>query len=294
MRHCQVAKLHASHSKCFCRELDEEPGMNFFSTFIDNLFFIISNLRFQDFIDISFVWLIVYRVLILIKRSGTVQMLSGLGILSITYISSIWFELYTLNWILEKFFSNLFVIIVVLFQGEIRRALAHIGSHPLFSGVSVAMETHLVEEIAKGIISVAQKGYGALIVIEKDILVDYHIELGTEMNSRISSELIESIFHTQTPMHDGAILIRSGKIAYAGCFLPLSQNPVIDKNLGTRHRAAIGLTEETDAVVFVVSEETKSVSIVTEGRMSPNAELSDIRRELYEALGLKYKPAYES
>ncbi len=221
-------------------------------------------------------------------------MLSGLGILSITYIFSIWFELYTLNWILEKFFANLFVIIVVLFQGEIRRALAHIGSHPLFSDVSVAMETHLVEEIAKGIITSAQKGYGALIVIEKDILVDYHIELGTEMDSRISAELIESIFHTQTPMHDGAILIRSGKIAYAGCFLPLSKNPALDKNLGTRHRAAIGLTEETDAIVFVVSEETKSISIVIEGHMYPNAELSDVRKELYSAFGLKYKAVYES
>ncbi len=268
--------------------------MNFLSTFTENLIFIASNLRFQDLIDIILVWLIVYRILILIKRSGTVQMLSGLGILAITYIASIWFELYTLNWILEKFFSNLFVIVVVLFQGEISRALAHIGSHPLFSDVSVAMETHLVEEIAKGIITSAQKGYGALIVIEKDILIDYHIELGTEMDSKISAELIESIFHTQTPMHDGAILIRSGKIAYAGCFLPLSKNPVLDKNLGTRHRAAIGLTEETDALVFVVSEETKSISIVTEGRMYPNAELSDIRKELYAAFGLKYKPVHES
>jgi diadenylate cyclase len=268
--------------------------MNFFSTFTENLLFILSNLRIQDLIDIILVWLIIYRVLILIKRSGTVQMLSGLGILAITYIASIWFELYTLNWILEKFFSNLFVIVVVLFQGEIRRALAHIGSHPLFSDVSVAMETHLVEEIAKGIITSAQKGYGALIVIENDILVDYHIELGTEMDSRISAELIESIFHTQTPMHDGAILIRAGKIAYAGCFLPLSKNPALDKNLGTRHRAAIGLTEETDAIVFVVSEETKSISIVSGGHMYPNAELSDVRKELYEAFGLKYKPVSES
>ena len=267
--------------------------MSFFNTFSENLIFILSNLRLLDLIDIVLVWMIVYRILILIKRSGTVQMLSGLGILAMTYIASIWFELYTLNWILEKFFSNLFVIVVVLFQGEIRRALAHIGSHPLFSDVSVAMETHLVEEIAKGIISSAQKGYGALIVIEKDILIDYHIELGTEMDSKISAELIESIFHTQTPMHDGAILIRGGKIAYAGCFLPLSTNPVLDKNLGTRHRAAIGLTEETDAIVFVVSEETKSISIVSGGNMYPHAELSDVRKELYAAFGLKFKPVHE-
>jgi diadenylate cyclase len=216
-------------------------------------------------------------------------MLSGLGILAISYILSQWFELSTLNLLLDKFFSNLFVIVVVLFQGEIRRALAHIGSHPFFSGVSSAMETHLVEEIAKSVITIAQKGYGALIVIERDILVDYHVELGTELDSKISSEVIESIFHPQAPMHDGAIIIRQGKIVSAGCFLPLSKNPAIDKNLGTRHRAAIGLTEETDALVLVVSEETKSISIVNSGHMSPQVELAEVRRALYEAYGFKYK-----
>ena len=258
----------------------------------ENFYFILLHLRWQDVVDIALVWLIIYRVLILIKRTGTIQMLSGLGILAISYILSQWFEFNTLNLILEKFFSNLFVIVVVLFQGEIRRALAHIGSHPLFSGVSAAMETHLVEEIAKSIIVSAQKGYGALIVIEREILVDYHIELGTELESKISAEVIESIFHPQAPMHDGAILIRGGKIVSAGCFLPLSKNPAIDKNLGTRHRAAIGLTEETDALVLVVSEETKSISIVSAGHMSPNVELSEVRQALYDAFGFKYK-AYQ-
>ena len=255
----------------------------------ENAYFILLHLRWQDVVDIGLVWLIIYRVLILIKRTGTIQMLSGLGILAISYILSQWFEFNTLNLILEKFFSNLFVIVVVLFQGEIRRALAHIGSHPLFSGVSAAMETHLVEEIAKSVIVTAQKGYGALIVIEREILVDYHIELGTELESKISAEVIESIFHPQAPMHDGAILIRGGKIVSAGCFLPLSKNPAIDKNLGTRHRAAIGLTEETDALVLVVSEETKSISIVSAGHMSPNVELAEVRQALYDAFGFKYK-----
>ena len=263
--------------------------MNFVSNLLENVYFILTHLKWQDVIDICLVWIIIYRVLILIKRTGTIQMLSGLGILAISYIVSQWFEFNTLNLLLDKFFSNLFVIVVVLFQGEIRRALAHIGSHPLFSGVSSAMETHLVEEIAKAVITVAQKGYGALIVIERDILVDYHIELGTELDSKISAQVIESIFHPQAPMHDGAVLIRQSKIVSAGCFLPLSKNPAIDKNLGTRHRAAIGLTEETDALVLVVSEETKSISIVSGGHMSPNVELSDVRQALYEAFGFKYK-----
>lgn len=263
--------------------------MSFVSNLLENVYFILTHLKWQDVIDICLVWIIIYRVLILIKRTGTIQMLSGLGILAISYIVSQWFEFNTLNLLLDKFFSNLFVIVVVLFQGEIRRALAHIGSHPFFSGVSSAMETHLVEEIAKSVITIAQKGYGALIVIERDILVDYHIEMGTELDSRISAQVIESIFHPQAPMHDGAILIRQSKIVSAGCFLPLSKNPAIDKNLGTRHRAAIGLTEESDALVLVVSEETKSISIVSGGHMSPNVEMSDVRQALYEAFGFKYK-----
>lgn len=260
-----------------------------FFYFVDNLKFILQHLRWQDLLDVVLVWLIVYRLLTLIRRTGTVQMLSGLGILAIAYVGSQWFELFTMNWLLEKFFSNLFVIIVVLFQSEIRRALAHIGSHPLFSDVSHAMETEIIEEIAKAVVSLAQKGYGALIVIENDILVDYHIEVGTELDSRISSALIVSIFHPEAPMHEGAIVIRGSKIISAGSFLPSSHNPALDKNLGTRHRAALGLTEETDALVLVVSEETHGISIVQSGQIRPNPQLSDVRKALYEAFGFNYK-----
>lgn len=256
----------------------------------DHLEFLFGQVRLQDLLDVLLVWLVVYKVLILIRRTGTVQMLSGLGVLAIGYIGSIWLELFTFNWILEKFFSNLFVIVVILFQGEIRRALAQIGSNPFFSDISAVQETQIVEEIAKGIIQAAQKGFGALIVIERDIVVDYHIEMGTEIEGRVSSEMITSIFHPEAPMHDGALLIRGGKIHSAGCFLPLSKNPALDKNLGTRHRAAIGLTEETDALVFVISEENRSIGIVQSGHLQTNVELGGVRRALYEAYGLSYKP----
>ena len=262
--------------------------------FTDNLIFIISHLRIQDAIDMVLVWMVVYRVLVLIKRTGTIQMLSGLGVLAIGYILSIWFELFTFNWILEKFFSNLFVIVVILFQAEIRRALAHIGSNPFFTDVSAVQETQVIEEIAKGVIATAQKGYGALVVIEREIVIDYHIEFGTEMDSKVSSELITSIFHSASPIHDGAVLIRNGKIHSAGCFLPLSKNPALDKNLGTRHRAAIGLTEETDALVLVVSEENRSIGIVQAGHLTTNVDLGDIRKALYEVYGLKYKAFQQS
>ena len=205
---------------------------------IDNATVLISQLRAQDILDMVLVWIVVYRILILIRRTGTIQMLSGLGILAVGYILSISLELFTFNWLLEKFFSNLFVIVVVLFQAEIRRALAHIGSNPFLTGVSGALETQIIEEIVKGVSLSAGQGYGALVVVEKEILVDYHIEMGTELDSAVTSELITSIFHPAAPMHDGAILIRGGRIHSAGCFLPLSKNPALDKNLGTRHRAA--------------------------------------------------------
>lgn len=260
---------------------------------LENLSFIFGHLRFQDLIDLLLVWLVVYRVLVLIKKTGTIQMLSGLGVLAIFYILSIWFEFYTFNWILEKFFSNLFLIVVILFQGEIRRALAQIGANPFFSDVSSVQETQVIEEMVKSAFSMAQLGYGALIVVERDIMIDYHIEFGTDVDSKVSSELLLSIFHPTSPLHDGAVLIRGGKIHSAGNFLPLSKNPVLDKNLGTRHRAAIGLTEETDAMVVIVSEENRSVGIVQGGVLTPMMDTGDLRQRLYELYGLKYKVSSE-
>lgn len=253
-----------------------------------------SSIRALDLLDMVLVWVVVYRVLVLIKKTGTIQMLSGLGVLAIAYILSIWFELFTFNWILEKFFSNLFVIVVILFQAEIRRALAQIGSNPFFSDVSGVQETQVIEEIVKSAFNMAQSGYGALIVIEKDILADYHIEFGTEIDSKVSAELVSSIFHPSSPMHDGALLIRSGKIHSAGNFLPLSKNPALDKNLGTRHRAAIGLTEETDALVIIVSEESKSVGVVQLGNLTANVDSRTLRQKLYDVYGVKLRNQQEA
>ncbi len=257
---------------------------------IENVVFIVSHLRPQDVFDMLLVWLVVYRILVLIKKTGTIQMLSGLGVLAIFYIVSMWFELFTFNWILEKFFSNLFVIVVILFQAEIRRALAQIGANPFLSDVGTVQETQVIEELVKSVFALSQRGNGALIVIERDIMVDYHIEFGTDVDAKVSSEILISIFHPTSPIHDGATLIRGGKIHSAGNFLPLSKNPVLDKNLGTRHRAAIGLTEETDAVVIIVSEENKSVGLVQGGHLSAQLEANELRQLLYEVYGLKYKP----
>lgn len=240
----------------------------------------------MDLVDMLVVWYVIYRVLLLIKRTRAVQMLSGLGIIAIAYITSIWLDLYTLNWLLEKFFSNLFIIIVVLFQHEIRRGLAHIGRNPFFTSVSADEETLVVDEIVKASVQLAQKKLGALIVIEREIGLEDYVEVGTKIDSQVNAELISSIFIATSPIHDGALIIRGGRISAAGCFLPLTKNPNVDKNLGTRHRAAIGLTEETDAVVIVVSEENMSMGLVMGGQITPDLDMPTLRKALYNLFNL--------
>jgi len=247
---------------------------------------IFKQIRVGDVVDMLLVWLIVYRVLLLIKQTRAVQMLSGLGILAITYIVSVWFEFATINWLLEKFFNNLFVIVVVLFQNEIRKALAHIGRNPFFSSVSVVEETQVIEEIIKGAVLLSQKRLGALIVIERENPVEDSIEIGTHIDATVTSELLNSIFLSTSPLHDGAVVVKGGKLLAAGCFLPLSKNPNVDKNLGTRHRAAIGISEETDAVVIVVSEENHQVGLCVGGQLTSDLDMPTLRQALYSMFGL--------
>ena len=154
-------------------------------TVFENIFFLFTQIRLADVFDIILVWIIVYRLLLLVQKTGTAQMLSGLAVLAIAYLASQGLELYTLNWLLEKFFSNLFVIAVILFQGEIRRALAHIGSGAFFTGQTRAQETQVAEELAKGIMSTAARGYGGLVVVEKDIVVDNYNENGVDGDSKV-------------------------------------------------------------------------------------------------------------
>lgn len=221
------------------------------------------------------------------RHTGAVQVISGIGILAFGYIMSRWLDLYSFNWILEKFFENIFLILVILFQGEIRRALAHLASNPLLRETASIEESHVVEELSKGLTMMAQRGYGALVVIERDIELDYFLEIGTRVDSVISAELLTSLFHQSTPLHDGAVIVRQGRLEFAGCFLPLSRNPALDKNLGTRHRAAIGLTEQTDAIVFVVSEEQKTVGMVKGGNFSANLDMAQIRKTLFDFYGMR-------
>ncbi len=233
-----------------------------------------------DLLDILLVATIIYRIILLIKGTRAVQMLLGLAVILIVYVASQLGGLYTLHWLLDNFLSSIILVIIVIFQNDIRRALIHVGKNPFFSDISFRGESALLEELVRACVNMANKKIGALIVIERETGLKDFLEVGVEIDARISSDLITSIFLPYSPIHDGALVIQQGRLKRAGCFLPLSQNPDISKMLGTRHRAAIGLTELVDAVAIVVSEETGRISVVVAGRMTRDLDSSGLKKVL--------------
>lgn len=233
-----------------------------------------------DALDIALVAFIIYRIILLIKGTRAVQMLVGLAVILIVYVASQVGGLFTLNWLLDNFLSSIILVIVVLFQNDIRRALIHVGRNPFFADLSYHEGSEIIDEVVKACISMASRRTGALIVIERETGLNDFLEVGIELNARVSSDLLISIFNPHGPIHDGALVLQHGKISHAGCFLPLSQNPDISKMLGTRHRAAIGLTELVDAVAIVVSEETGKVSVVVGGKITRDLDANALRRVL--------------
>lgn len=241
---------------------------------------LITQLRWQDLLDITVIACGVYWIIHLIRGTRAVQVLLGLVFLFLTYLASQSLELYTLNWVLDNFLSSILLVIVVLFQNDIRRALMEVGRGSLF-GVGERTDYRTVlEEISKAVDTLAGKRMGALIVLERKVGLNEYIEMGTRLDARVSKELIYSIFLPTSPLHDGAVVVQRGRVAAAGCFLPLTTDPRVSRTLGTRHRAAIGLTEETDAIVIVVSEETGAVALVSEGQISPNPSAESLRTTL--------------
>lgn len=242
------------------------------------------NLRLQDAIDIVIIAFLIYRIIDLIRGTRAVQMLIGLAVVFLTYLSSQRFELYTLNWILDNFLSSILLVIVVIFQDDIRRALTQVGTRRFF-GTEPGLQQEDLEEIVRAAVSLASKRIGALIVMQRDVGLNQYIEVGTRLEAQVSKELITSIFLPLSPIHDGALIIHHGRIIAAGCFLPLTTNPHVSKTLGTRHRAAIGLTEETDAIVVVISEEEGAISMVREGRITRDVDAGTLRTTLQKLLG---------
>ena len=249
---------------------------------------VLGQLRWQDILDILLVYLIVYRLLLLIRGTRAVQILTGIGIISVAFMVSDWLGLFVLNYMLRQFFEYLFIIMVILFQDEIRRALANMGRNPFLSGASAKSKAaHVLEEVCKTSGILAAKRIGALIALERQHGLKNYTEGATLLDAEVSAELLISIFHVNSPIHDGAVIIRGGKVLAAGCFVPVTLEAEMDRNLGTRHRAAVGLTEETDAIVVVMSEERGEISLVEFGEITRGLSINDLRKRLYSAFDLE-------
>ncbi len=228
---------------------------------------LLRHLRWQDILDILIVAFVVYRVLLLIKGTRAIQMIVGLLVLLGVFFLSDLLQLHTLYWIIQSFWAQVVLALIIIFQPEIRKALARMGQPPFMPTLAPASEMKSVDEIVRAAITMANRKIGALIVLERDMALNELVEIGTPLDARVSKELLLSIFHPSSPIHDGAVVIRGERVVAAGCFLPITFRSDISRSLGTRHRAALGLTEESDAVVVVVSEETGMISVAEYGRL---------------------------
>lgn len=239
----------------------------------------IRTIRWQDILDILLVAFIFYRLILILKGTRTLQMLVGLAVLLLALVVSKWIELYTIDWLVTKFWSQIIIALIILFQPEIRRALAQIGKNP-FSNLTPMEEFKTLEEIIRASVSLANKRIGGIIVLEREIELREIVEMGIQLDAKVSREILNSIFLPQSPIHDGAVIIKGDRIIAAGCFLPISLSSDISKVLGTRHRAAMGITEETDAVAITLSEETGTISVIIGGKMTREVDASALRRIL--------------
>jgi diadenylate cyclase len=249
----------------------------------------ILNFRYlSDTVDIIVVALIIYYILRLIEGTRAVQVLFGLASVFVLYFLSQRWELYTLNWILDHFLGSIILIVVILFQNDIRRALAAFGGNPLglktYYGKS---EQLIVDEIVKAASFLSNRRIGALIAIErKDSLADF-VEVGMRLDAWVSRELIITIFNKDSPLHDGGMIVGKNKILSVGSFFPLATDPDLERDLGTRHRAAIGLSRETDATVVVASEETGIISLAIGGNLMRGLDATSLDNRLLDILGIK-------
>src|SRR5262245_38018530 len=245
--------------------------------------------RIRDAIDILLVAVVLYRVFVMFKETRAVQLLLGLAGLMVASFLARRFELYGTSWLLENFWSFWVLALIVLFQPELRRALAQIGQSRFFQGVALAAREergHVLDDVVKAADALAAKRIGALMVLERGISLRNYSELGVPLDAMVSADLLVSLFLPYSPLHDGAVFVRGNRVAAAGCFLPLSRNTQLGRNMGTRHRAALGLAEETDAVVLVVSEETGRISLAVGGHMETPADLEALSRRIVELFSL--------
>ena len=247
-------------------------------------FFRFTPFSIRDFIDIALVAYVFYRFLLLMRGTRGVQMTFGIIFLLLFYWLTRYYRLTAVQWLLSNVLTYIVFGIIVIYQNEIRRGLAGLGQTSFF-GRHKRMGKEDFEEIILAATTLASKKIGALIVIERDIGLRNYAESGITLDAVLTYDLLVTIFSPNTPLHDGAVIVQRNRITAAGCFLPLTLNPYLSKELGTRHRAAIGITEETDSVTVIVSEETGTISAAISGKISRNLDGTSLRSLLRNAMG---------
>ena len=253
--------------------------MSIINSFIESVQNLAINFRVNNVIDILIIATIIYQLYKLVRETRAEQLAKGIVILLVVTKFSEWFQLYTLRWLLERILSAGLIALVVIFQPEIRRAFEYIGRNPFMNFIKEEVSPS-VDEIVKAAGSLSRQKIGALIVIERKTGLNEIVETGTEINGNVSMGLLINIFIPNTPLHDGAVVIKKDVIRAAGCFLPIADNNRISKELGTRHRAALGISERSDSLVIVVSEETGSISTCEAGEISRFLDEETLREKL--------------
>lgn len=234
-------------------------------------------------LDIGLVAFIYYNIIVLVRGTRAAAVLYGLVIVLVVYYLAEKLNLYTLNTLLGEFLTSLFLVVVILFKTDIRKALASVGTKRFWTKSNVRDDT--LDQLTKAVMTMAHTSTGAIIVIEKNMPLGDIIERGIELDAKVNTELIETIFVTDTPLHDGAIIVRRDRIVAAACILPLSNKLRGQPMYGTRHRAALGISEGSDAITIVVSEERGEVSVAMNGRLTTSLDETRLRRVLKNALG---------
>jgi diadenylate cyclase len=241
-----------------------------------------------DLLQILIVAGAIYYVLKLLARTRAIQMLIGLLVLAVTYVLARLLHLELIQYLMEKLFTYGAIAALIVFQPELRAGLARLGQNRILRRFSSMEESVVADELTEAVERLARANIGAIIAVQREISLDDYIPTGTPLRARIDTNLVVSLFSPYGPLHDGAVLVEGDTIIAAGVILPLTQFPVADKTLGTRHRAALGLSEETDALVLVVSEETSHISLAFRGRLERNVSLDRVRLALS---GARLQPA---
>jgi diadenylate cyclase len=231
-------------------------------------------------LDISLLSFVIYRLLLLIRGTRAVQMFIGLLTIIVLSITADWLALGGLNWLISNLKTVWVIAFLILFQPELRRGLSQIGQSRFFARLLPGTRFAVLGEVVKAVEEMSEERIGGLIVLERNSGLRNFVETGTRLDAMVTSELLLTIFTPHTTLHDGAVIVRGDRVVAAGCILPLSQNPRLSQSLGTRHRAALGLVEETDAVVIVVSEETGGISIAADGKLVRRLDEGTLRSEL--------------